>query len=209
MTQIQSYFPYAEAVEKAQYREFKLKCLRPFSSQVGSFLTLSADSFEFERMVSQSGLFPNLVRIDSYEKSAAIYNKGLAKYRELKNKCPKLRYHMGDIFDADFGKFDVVDLDLCGMFTISLINQLLDALQRLERGVVFLTIQKTTRVGSVLDNYEDFGARNMKHFRDKVFPEYLQDNCGVKLYGKPYFYANKSMNAKAKEMMLYVFTKNM
>lgn len=208
----QGYFPYADSIEKAQYREHKIKCLKPFSANLSNFLTLSADSFEFERMVAQSaneGVFPNLARIDCYEKVSEIYYQGLPKYRQVKKECRGLHYRLGNIFDADFSKYDVVDLDLCGMFTISLINELLTALQTLERGVVFLTIQKNTRVGGVLNNYQDYGAKNMQHFRDKVFPKYLEENCGVKLHGKPYTYANKSMNPKAKEMMMYMFTKNM
>ena len=204
-------FVYADANEKQSCREFKLNCIEnsKFSDDLNNFLTLSADSFEFEQMIALNSRFSKVAVIDSYEFDAETYINGLPKYKQLKKKHQILNYKQGDIFNAEFEKYDVVDLDLCGSFTIDKLNNMVSAFQRFEKGFAFITMTKNVRNSSLLEYLDVFGAKDYAHFRDKVFKNYMGEMCGLKQYVRPYCYANKSKSAYAKEMITYVFTKNL
>jgi hypothetical protein len=203
------YFPYAGATEKQECREFKMACLEPFADRLKNFLTLSADEFAFEQMLALNSRFSKLAVIDSFERREDVYLQGLPKYKRLKKEHQLIHYKKGDIFDAEFKKYDVVDLDLCGSFTIDLMNEMLSAFQNFNKGFIFITMTKNVRRSLLVDNIKEYGAKNLQEFRDKKFAKYLKNICGLEQYVKPYTYANKSLNSKAKEMIVYIFTKNL
>lgn len=203
------YFPYADAIEKQECREFKMSCLNALKSDLKNVLTLSADAFAFEQMLALNSRFTKLAVIDSYERDEKVYLQGLPKYKKLKKEHQLIHYKKGDIFNAEFGKYDVVDLDLCGSFTIDLVNEMLAAFQQFKKGVIFITMTKNVRRSTLVDNIKEYGAKSLQEFRDKKFAKYLKNICDLEQFVKPYEYANKSLNPLAKEMVVYVFTKNL
>ena len=198
------YFPYAHAIEKQECREFKLKCIKPYGSKVNSFLTLAADSLSFEEMIVKTF---KKASVDAYERDVRVYKQGLAKYKQVKKLFDNIYYKNDDIFNAQFHKYNVVDLDLCGSFTNQTMIDIISAFQSFKSGFVFITLTKEVRNSLLVDNITDYGAKDLQEFRDKIFAKYLKKLCGLEQYCEPYVYANKSVNKKAKEMITYVFTK--
>jgi hypothetical protein len=198
-------FTYAGAEEKQECREFKLNCIKPHASKVSSFLTLAADSLSFEEMIMKT--FKN-ASVYAYERNVKVYNQGLAKYKQVKKLFDNIYYKNDDIFNAQFHKHNVVDLDLCGSFTNQTMIDIISAFQSFKSGFVFITLTKQVRNSLLVDNITDYGAKDLQEFRDIVFAKYLKNLCGLEQYCEPYIYANKSVNKKAKEMITYVFTKS-
>ena len=201
-------FPYGEANEKQTNREFKLSCLDPYVLNFKKLkcLTLAADNLTFEQMIVDR--FNNVSVIDSYEYNKEVYLHGLPKYEQIRKKNRNIHYKNDNIFNAKFNKYDVIDLDLCGSFTINLMNEIIASCQKFEQGFIFLTITKEVRRSLLIDNIKDYGANSLQEFRDEMFAKYLKKLCGLDEYCKPYEYANKSVNKKAKTMVTFVFTKN-
>jgi hypothetical protein len=198
------YFPYAEAIEKQECREFKLNCIKPYGSKIKSFLTLAADSLSFEEMIAKN--FKN-ASVHAYERNVKVYEQGLDRYEQLKKLFGKIHYKNDDIFNADFYKHNVVDLDLCGSFTNQTMIDIISAFQSFKSGFVFITLTKEVRNSLLVKNLSDYGAKDLQEFREVIFAKYLKKLCGLEEYCEPYVYANKSVNKKAKEMITYVFTK--
>jgi hypothetical protein len=201
-------YRYGNADEKQTNREFKLDCLNPYVLNFKELkvLTLAADSLTFEQMIIDR--FMNASVIDAYEYNEEVYLQGLPKYKQIRKRNRIIHYKNDNIFNAKFGKYDVIDLDLCGSFTINLVNELLAAFQQFEQGFIFLTMTKNVRRSLLVDNIQDYGAESLQEFRDKVFAKYLKKHCGLDEFCKPYEYANKSVSKKAMEMVTFVFTKN-
>ena len=199
---------YASSIEKRECRNFKIDCLKPYAKSIKNLLTLSADSFEFEEMIALNSRFSKLAVIDSYEMNEEVYKKGLPKYKQLRKQHQIINYKRGNIFDVDFNPYDVLDIDLCGSFTIELMNEIVYAFQRFDSGFVFLTMRRDVRNSKMVDYIKEYGAKTLQEFRDKKFATYLKNLCGLEQYVKPYHYKNKSVNPYAKEMIVYVFTKN-
>jgi hypothetical protein len=206
----QGVFSYANSKEKQEYRQHKLNCLKPFADKINGIITLSADNLSFEEMIANDKSFSKLSVIDSYEIKKETYEKGLPKYKKLKKRHQILRYKNENIFNANFGEHDcvVADLDLCGTFTIKFLNDIASSLQQIKQGLAFVTIFKDTRISNLSKYVEYFGVNSLQEFRDNVFVPYIENLCGVKLYTQPYEYKNKSVNPNAKQMILYVFVKN-
>ena len=201
------YFPYGGAIEKQECRMFKLNCVKPYASEVKSVLTLGADTPTFEVMLAET--FNNIAIIDTYERNEVVYKQGLPKYKQLKKQHQAIRYKNADIFDANFSKYDVIDLDLCGTFTNQAMIEMIASFQNFEQGFVFITMTKNVRNSTLVDNIKEYGYKNLKEFREKGFAKYMKLFCDLDEYYKPYEYANKSVNKHATEMIMYVFTKNL
>jgi len=199
-------FKYSTAIEKIEYRVKKLNHLLSYKSELNRFLTLPADNMKFEELLLTHKDFKN-IKIDSYEIDKKTYESGVLKFKNLTKKNRGIKYYNDDVFNADFNKFDVIDLDLCGNFTIKLVNQLLSSLQNFKGGLVFLTVGKHLRGGHIKENFNKYGAVDYVDFRDRVFSEYIQKFTGVREYAEPYVYSNKSKSSRAKEMILYTFYK--
>ncbi len=200
-------FLYSNSSEKQVYRQHKLDCLRAFGDKIDSVLSLPAGNLEFEKMIAIDDYLPKVAVIDSYEIEPKTYKKGLSKYKELKKQHQILHYKRGNIFEANFSKYNVLDLDLCGTFTIQTVFEIVSGLQQFKEGIAFITMFKDTRNSKLSDYVKYFGVNTLQEFRDKVFVKYIEDLCGVKLYAQPYEYKNKSVNPKAKQMIMYTFVK--
>ena len=199
-------FKYGMTIEKNEYRKFKLDFLLSQKIKFDRFLTLSANNLYFEEMVLSND---NLIgaSIHSYELDAATYVMGGQRYQELLKKGYNIKYKHGDIFTANFSKYNVIDLDMCGELTTTFMNQLLVGLSKFESGVVFITFTKNARGSKIKEISELYGAANYQEFRDIKFAEYLEEMVGLKMVGTPYEYNNKSENPKATDMMLCIFMK--
>ena len=195
-------FCYEKAVEKQSAREFVLNHI---PSDCEKVLTLSADTFSFENMVLNSRFSKNPV-IDSYEYDKEIYQKGKKRFDKLKQKHQELNFYLGDIFSVDFIQYDFINLDLCGSFTIELVNRLIASLQGFE-GTIFITMTKNVRNTLIRQNFDIYGAKDMQDFRSNVFPSMLKDYCNLDMFVEPYEYKNKSVNKYATEMILFGFKK--
>lgn len=195
-------FCYEKAVEKQSAREFVLKHI---PSDCEKVLTLSADTFSFENMVLNSRFSKNPV-IDSYEYDKEVYQKGKKRFDKLKQKHQELNFYLGDIFSVDFKQYDFINLDLCGSFTIELVNRLIASLQGFE-GTIFITMTKNVRNTLIRQNFDIYGAKDMQDFRSNVFPSMLKDYCNLDMFVEPYEYKNKSVNKYATEMILFGFKK--
>lgn len=195
-------FCYEKAVEKQSAREFVLNHI---PSDCEKVLTLSADTFSFENMVLNSRFSKNPV-IDSYEYDKEIYQKGKKRFDKLKQKHQELNFYLGDIFSVDFKQYDFINLDLCGSFTIELVNRLIASLQGFE-GTIFITMTKNVRNTLIRQNFDIYGAKDMQDFRSNVFPSMLKDYCNLDMFVEPYEYKNKSVNKYATEMILFGFKK--
>lgn len=206
-------FIYGDAIEKVGCREFKLDCLEPFADDLKNFLTLSADTFAFEKNLALNSRFSKGIVIDSFEFHRDTFLKGQKEYKKLKKELKKVDaivdYKNNDIFTAEFHKYNVIDLDLCGSFSIENLNKMVSAFQKFERGVAFVTLTKVTRNSKLKEVVEFYGSKDINEFRDKGFANYLNQMCGLVEFATPYTYKNSSKSAWAKEMITYVFTKNM
>ena len=71
-------FVYADANEKQSCREFKLNCIEnsKFSDDLNNFLTLSADTFAFEKNLALNSRFSKGIVIDSFDELllAAVFS---------------------------------------------------------------------------------------------------------------------------------------
>jgi len=201
------YFPYSNAKEKQENRQFKLDCMKKLIPNAESILTLAAESFTFEQMIAQS--FEKINLIESYERNSDVFKLGLKKFRKLKKEHSIIHYKNDDIFNAKFSKHDVIDLDLCGTFTIETVLNIVSMAQQFEQGLFIVTLTKSVRRSSLIDNIKDFGSDSLDEFRTSGFAKYLKKVCNLDEYCKPYEYANKSVNPYAKPMITYVFTKNL
>ena len=197
-------FCYEKAVEKQSAREFVLNHI---PSECEKVLTLSADTFSFENMVLNSRFSKNPV-IDSFEYDKEIYKKGKKNFNKLKreNKDRELNFYLGDIFSVDFKQYDFINLDLCGSFTIDLVNRIIASLQGFE-GTIFITMTKNVRNTLLRKHLDVYGAKDMADFRDNAFPKMLKLFCNLDMFVEPYHYKNKSINANATEMVLFGFKK--
>lgn len=195
-------FCYEKAVEKQTAREFVLNHI---PSDCARVLTLSADTFSFENMVLNSRLSKNPV-IDAYEYDKETYNKGKKRFNELKQKHNELNFYLGDIFSVDFKQYDFINLDLCGSFTIELVNRLIASLQGFE-GTIFITMTKNVRNTLLRNHLDIYGVKTMQSFRDEVFPNLMKYYCDLDMFVEPFMYKNKSENTKATEMALFGFKK--
>jgi hypothetical protein len=200
-------FVYGEAEEKKLCRDWKVNCLAPYSKKAKNVLTLSAETLAFEEMLLTNSRFSKLAVLDSYEIDQKTYTKGLPKYKKLKKQHQIINYKRDNIFNANFGLYDVIDLDLCGSHTIDLMNEFLCSFQQFKKGIVFITLTRHIRRSNLLNNLKDYGAKNYDEFRDKKFAQYLKKHCGLEQYAKPYVYSNKSVSNKAKQMIVYAFKK--
>lgn len=197
-------FCYEKAVEKQTAREYVLNHIPKDCKKV---LTLSADTFAFENMVLNSRFSKNPV-IDSYEYNKEVYNKGVKNFKKLKreHKDRELNFRLGDIFSVDFKEYDFINLDLCGSFTIELVNRLIASLQGFE-GTIFITMTKNVRNTLLRSHLDIYGVNDMNQFRDEVFPTMLNYYCDLDMFVKPYQYKNKSVNNNATDMVLFGFKK--
>ena len=193
-------FCYEKASEKQDARNF---VLNQIPSDCKKVLTLSADTFTFENMVLNSRFSKNPV-IDSYEYKKYVYDKGVKKFNKLKQKHQELNFYLGDIFSVDFKQYDFINLDLCGSFTIELVNRLIASLQGF-KGTIFITMTKNVRNTLIRQHLDLYGVKDMEEFRNIAFPVMLKNFCNLDMIGEPYFYANKSVNTKATEMVLLGF----
>lgn len=202
-------FLYSDSAEKQAYRNFKLNLLKPYANEIRGMISLPANNLSFEEMILNDSAFKNLSMVESYEIMPQTYQKGLSKFKELKRKHQNLHYVNDSIFNADFAKHKVIvaDIDLCGTFTIKLINEIKSAFQKIESGFMFLTVYKDARNTNLIKYLKYFGVDNLKDYREKAFIQDIEDSCNVKLYCEPYEYRNKSANPKAKPMLLYTFVK--
>jgi hypothetical protein len=195
-------FCYEKSAEKQTAREFVLNHI---PSDCAKVLTLSADTFSFENMVLNSRFSKKPV-IDSYEYDKEIYKKGVDKFNKLKQKHQELNFYLGDIFSVDFKQYDFINLDLCGSFTIELVNRLIASLQGFE-GTIFITMTKNVRNTLLRNHLDIYGVKTMQSFRDEVFPNLMKYYCDLDMFVEPYQYKNKSLNTKATEMVLFGFKK--
>jgi hypothetical protein len=195
-------FCYEKASEKQDARNF---VLNQIPSDCKKVLSLSADTFTFENMVLNSRFSKNPV-IDAYECDKGVYKKGLKNFEKLKQEHLDrvLNFNLGDIFSVDFKQYDFINLDLCGSFNIKLVNRLIISLQGF-KGTICITMTKNVRNTLIRKHLDLYGVKDMHEFRDIAFPNMLKDLCNLDMIGKPYFYANKSLNNKATEMVLFSF----
>jgi hypothetical protein len=202
-------FLYSNSAEKQVYRKLKLDLIKPYADKINGVISLAANNLLFEEMILSDIAFKNISTIESYEIMPKTYQKGLPKYRKLKKEHRNLYYLNESIFNADFAKHKVVvaDIDLCGTFTIKLVNEIKASFQKIKNGIMFLTVYKDARNTNLIKYLEYFGVDNLKDYREKVFIKDIEDSCNVKLYCEPYEYKNKSANPKAKPMLLYTFVK--
>jgi len=200
-------YPYGNSPEKKLCREWKINCLTPYSKKVKNVLTLSAETLSFEEMLLTNSRFTKLAVLDSYEFDHKTYTKGLPNYKKLKKQHQIINYLRDNIYNANFGLYNVIDLDLCGSFTIELMNEFHFSFQRFKKGLVFITLTYNVRNSKILDYLQDYGAKSYEEFRDKKFAQYLKKHCGLEEYAKPYVYSNKSVSSKATKMIVYAFKK--
>jgi hypothetical protein len=198
-------FCYEKSAEKQMVREFILSHI---PSDCAKVLTLSADNFNFENMVLNSRFSKNPV-IDSYEYKEDVYKKGLENFKKLKKEHEQreLNFYLGDIFSVDFKSYNFINLDLCGSFTIDLVNRLIISLQRGFNGTIFITMTKNVRNTLLRNHLDIYGVKTMQEFRDDVFPNLMKYYCDLDMFVEPLMYKNKSENTKATEMVLFGFKK--
>jgi hypothetical protein len=150
----------------------------------GDILSLSADNFLFEKK------FPK-TKITSCETDILTYQRG------IKARPKNVNYLNKDIFTVQ-GKFGLVWLDLCGVFTLNLVKNLLLYFRNSESQVIALTIQaKREQFAKYLEIY---GAKDLEDFRLRAFPELITRYSKYELTScYKYLSPNKS------PMLLYIF----
>lgn len=150
----------------------------------GDILSLSADNFLFEKK------FPK-AKITSCELDTLTYQKG------IKARPKNVKYLNKDIFTID-GKFGLVWLDLCGVFTLKLVQNLLFYFRNSESKVIALTIQaKREPFAKYLELY---GAKDLEDFRLKTFPELITRYSKYELTS-----CYKYLSPSKSPMLLYIF----
>jgi hypothetical protein len=190
---------YTASLEKEKSREFVVKHYNG-----GRVLSLPAENFMLEQRILMD--YP-YAHIDCFENNPDTYAKGLNQFERLKDKNPNLTYTLGDVYEiADANVYDFIYLDLMNVFSIQLINKLLQFFRK-AKGMMFLTIQmRREHIGSK-ENLSAWGAKDLKDFRDRVFPELITLCTPFNEVLKPYNYKNSSENKMSSPMRIYGFKK--
>jgi hypothetical protein len=149
-----------------------------------TMLTLSADSFIFERR------FPNS-KIVSCEFNHLTYR------RAIKNKPANVTLKYKDIFQEN-PLYDVIWLDFCINLSVKTINETISYLQQSKASIVAITFQAQRE--HLVKDLSLYGASTMDEFREETFPELIYALTGYKL-------AKLSKYRTDVNMIMYIFKK--